>query len=413
MKPLKIAVIVGYFPTVSETFIVNQVNSLIDTGHLVSLYSYNINVLQDLHESILKHNLISKVVYFKKPPTSKIMRLLVFKMWVLKHFLTIDWKLLIKTLNFFKYGREAYTLKLFFESQWFLIHNDFDVVHAHFGQNAKRIAYLKVLGILSTKTKLVSTFHGYDLVPNKMEFYRKEYRELLEQSDVLTVNSQYLKDLLLGLNQKLENLYILPVGLDTSFFKREFQKVNTKYFDIVFCGKLIPLKGPDIAVTIVDKLHNMGYKQVRLHIIGDGKMRKVLEVKIKDLGMEKHVFLLGNLTQEAIKAQFENSDVFLLPGRLDPETQRAETQGLVIQEAQAMELPIVVSDVGGMKYGMLPNESGFVIKNGDVDTFAKVIETLILNPDLKAKMGRKGKSFVCKNYDNSILIEKLLVLYNT
>ena len=116
MKPLRIAVIVRYFPTVSETFIVNQVNSLIEEGHDVSLYSYHKSEFNDLHKSIQKHDLISNVVYFNKPPISKILRLLVFKLWVLKHLLKIDWKLLLKTLNFFKYGKEAYTLKLFFES---------------------------------------------------------------------------------------------------------------------------------------------------------------------------------------------------------------------------------------------------------------------------------------------------------
>ncbi|MGM5470814.1 glycosyltransferase family 4 protein [Flavobacteriaceae bacterium LMO-SS05] len=412
MKPLKIAVVVKYFPSVSETFIVNQVNSLIEAGHQVSLYSYYKTTIPVLHSSVKKHDLLQQVSYFKMPPSSKIMRLLVFKLWVLMHVFEIDWKLLFKTLNFFKYGKEAYTLKLFFEAQWFLIHPDFDVIHVHFGPNAKRIAYLKALGFIPMTTKLVSTFHGYDLVPDKASFYQQEYQIVLQHSTAFTVNSEYLKGLLLQLNPSLNNISILPVGLDTQFFKKTTNKKNTLYFDIVFCGKLIPLKGPDITIGIIKALHDKGYTNVRLHIIGEGKMRLELEHKIKTLGLRDFVFMYGSLTQEQVKNQFEQADVFLLSGRHDPETGRAETQGLVIQEAQAMELPVVVSNVGGMKYGLIDGETGFVVKEGDIDGFVKSIERLILDAELKTKMGMRGRAFVCKLYENRVLVEKLATIYN-
>ena len=110
--------------------------------------------------------------------------------------------------------------------------------------------------------------------------------------------------------------------------------------------------------------------------------------------------------------EFKNtSNVFLLPGTTDPDNGRAEAQGLVIQEAQAMELPVVVSDVGGMKYGLLTNESGFVINDGNIDGFVEVIEKLILNPKLKLKMGKAGRLLVEKKYENKILVKKLLTIY--
>jgi len=82
-----------------------------------------------------------------------------------------------------------------------------------------------------------------------------------------------------------------------------------------------------------------------------------------------------------------------------------------VQEAQAMELPVIVSDVGGIKFGLLPNESGFVIKEGDIDAFAKAVEKLILNPNLKAKMGKNGRGFVCTFFDSRVLVSKLLSIY--
>ena len=108
----------------------------------------------------------------------------------------------------------------------------------------------------------------------------------------------------------------------------------------------------------------------------------------------------------------ELADVFLLPGRIDPITKRVETQGLVIQEAQAMEIPVIVSDVGGMKYGLRQGKSGFVIKEGKIMDFIAAIEKLILNPKLKTNMGIEGRKFVKDNYDMRILTKRLLEIYS-
>ena len=119
-----VAFIVKYFPTVSETFIVNQINGLVDAGYKVSLYAYQQVEVSLIQESLKKHDLLTKVQYFVKPPISKLERLTVFFKWTHQHFFKIKWYLFFKTLNVFKYGKDAYTLKLFFEAQWFLVRYD-------------------------------------------------------------------------------------------------------------------------------------------------------------------------------------------------------------------------------------------------------------------------------------------------
>ena len=128
--------------------------------------------------------------------------------------------------------------------------------------------------------------------------------------------------------------------------------------------------------------------------------------------MEDCVIFYGALTQQAIKHRYEEADVFILPGRFEAETGRAETQGLVIQEAQAMELPVVVSDAGGMKYGLLPNKSGYVVEEENLEGFVEAVERLINNPNLKAGLGSEGRKFVSKNYDTHILTDRLITIYN-
>ena len=127
--------------------------------------------------------------------------------------------------------------------------------------------------------------------------------------------------------------------------------------------------------------------------------------------LENSIIFHGALSQQSVKEQFARANLFLLPGRHEEATGRAETQGLVIQEAQAMNLPVVVSDVGGMKYGLKPDETGYVVNYKDVDAYVEVIIYLITHPEVADKMGKAGRAFVLNNYSNEVALAKLQKLY--
>jgi len=413
MTVKRIAFVVKYFPTVSETFIINQINGLIDIGYSISLYAYQNVDVSVIQESLKRHHLLDKVKYFHKPPIPKHKRLIVVLNWTMKHLLEINWRMYFKTLNVFKYGKEAYTLKLFFESQWFLLPYDFDLIHAHFGMNGNRIAYLRSLGIIPEEIKLINTFHGYDLAPNQLESYKADYYHLLWESHAFTVNTPYLESLVNVININKTPCYVLPVGLDSDVFKKTISIKDEDYFDLIFCGKLIALKAPDLAIDIVKRLHDKGETKVRLHIVGKGALSESLKEQVINYQLQEHIFFCGVQTQHELKQKFEAADAFLLPGRHEAETGRAETQGLVIQEAQAMELPVIVSDVGGMKYGLIDKKSGFVVPEDDLNGFVEVIQQLINEPKLRTKMGKAGRLLVEQRYDNKILIEQLTRIYQS
>jgi colanic acid/amylovoran biosynthesis glycosyltransferase len=152
---------------------------------------------------------------------------------------------------------------------------------------------------------------------------------------------------------------------------------------------------------------------LKLVIIGEGILRSTLEELIMEYNISDKVILKGAMSQLEIKEEMNAACMLLMPGIIDSKTQNVETQGLVIQEAQAMELPVVISDVGGMKYGVLEGKSGFVIKEADIIGFANIIEQLILDPVTANKMGVAGREFVIANYDNKVINDKLLAIYNS
>ena len=406
---MNIAIVVGTFPTITETFIVNQIIGLLDKGYKVDILAYRKGATQIVNKNILDYDLLNKVSYFNQIPNSKFKRIQFMLSWLTKNIFVTQWNLFFKSIDIFKYGIQAFSLSLFYKSLWFLSKKPYDIIHVHFGHNAQLIANLKEKGLIN-KSKLVVSFHGFDLQPDRIQTYKQKYHQLFKQANVFTVNTLYTKNILLEVNKSLTNIHVLPVGLDTNYFSRSSSQKN-KNFIIVFCGRLVPFKGVHFTLSILSELIKRGHTNIKLEIIGEGLLKEELIEKIIDLAIKSYVILHGALTQEKVKEIMERSHVFLLPGITEEKTGRSENQGLVIQEAQAMELPVIVSDAGGMKYGLLPNESGFVIKEKDVKGFTNAIEKLFNNESLRQSMGKAGREFVVKNYDNKVLVHKLLKMF--
>jgi len=107
----------------------------------------------------------------------------------------------------------------------------------------------------------------------------------------------------------------------------------------------------------------------------------------------------------------KEADIFILPGTTVDG--RAENQGLVIQEAQAMELPVIISDAGGMNEGIINGETGFVVKEKDIKAFADKVQLLADDRNLIKSMGKAGRIFVEQHFDSAVLNRKLLSIYSS
>ncbi len=404
---MKIAIVLGAFPVISQTFIVNQITDLIDKGHDVCIFAFKENENEVIHQKITDYNLLEKVVYPRDMYIKKPLRYFNFFKFLILNRKHIHYPRLAKLFNYRKYGKKAFNLSNYTRFKWVLDHAPFDIIHAHFGMDAIPIAEMRTLGYFAN-TGFVTSFHGYDISPHLMTRYPEMYKTLFEEVDLIIANTKYTESLLLKLTTP-EKIKILPVGLDSREFKK-LKYTNTKDGTLLFVGRLIELKGPHVALEIFNNLVKRGFEKIKLLIVGEGELRNQLLESIQYYGLLDNVQLLGALPQEDIINLMENCDIFLFPGIYD-KNGRAESQGLVIQEAQAMEIPVVVSDVGGMKLGMIDGETGFVVKEMDIDTFADKIEFLINNENERKEMGKRGRAHIVENYDSKVLGDKLVKEY--
>ena len=394
---MRIAIVVGSFPVVSETFIVNQITDLIDRGHQVLIFAYKKNTLDVIHQKIIDYKLLENVHYAKAASLPLPSRYIAFFRFLIKNKKHIDYRRLTRSFH----------LKTYEKFKWILDKAPFDIIHVHFGNIAIHIAEMRKWGYLKN-TGFVTSFHGADISPHLISKNPNFYNDLIGEVDLITVNSEYTRSLLQKVSST-EKVKILPVGLDSSFFKKNNNSSNAN-FTVLFVGRLVDFKGPVLVLQIINELKERGYNNLKMKIVGEGALESELQRYIIENKLEKNIELLGALSQENVKQLMDESNLFLLPGIKDSNG-RSENQGLVIQEAQAMELPVVISDVGGMKYGVLDGETGFVVKEKDIDAFTDKIEFFINNEDKRKEMGKKGREYILENYDSKLLGDKLVENY--
>ena len=407
---MRIAFVVGKFPVVSETFIVNQICALIDRGHEITIFAFQEGDRSIVHESVSNYGLLDKLVTLQPEPRNRLKRIGSFFKLVVKKGSPYRLGKVMKALNFFKYGKNALSLHNFYKSQWFLRKGEFDVIHCHFASSGLYIARLKRNGLLGPE-KLVTSIHGSDINPGKVNDYKERYPILFEEMDLITYNSEYTLGILKQVHPSEEKMRLLPVGLDTRKFVKSQADIASATKNILFCGRLVPFKGPDLAIEIVRKLIDRN-NDVHLTMIGTGVLMETIKASIEEYGLGPYITLKGAVSQEEIIQAMDDSHIFLLPGIHEEETGRAENQGLVIQEAQAMMLPVVVSDAGGMKYGLLDGETGFVVPEKDIDGFVEKLEMLINDEILRDEMGSNGREYVVRNFDSEVLCKKLIQYYS-
>ena len=126
---MEIAFIVGGFPLLSEAFVMNQITGLLDLGHEVEIFAEFNPKERKVHPDIEKYRLMERVHYFAMP-YNKIKRILKAISLIIKNFHKAPLKIL-KSLNFFEYGKEALSLRLLHSIIPFL-DKKYDILYCHF-----------------------------------------------------------------------------------------------------------------------------------------------------------------------------------------------------------------------------------------------------------------------------------------
>jgi glycosyltransferase involved in cell wall biosynthesis len=153
---------------------------------------------------------------------------------------------------------------------------------------------------------------------------------------------------------------------------------------VVLCvARLVPEKGID---TLARAIAATGDERLVLRVAGQGpELEQLLEL-CSELGVRSSIG--GDLSEGDVAEQYAEADIFALLSRHEP-------WGVVVNEAAASGLPLVLSDRVGAAHDLLVNgENGFVVAADDAEAAAAAVKRLADDPELRRSMGARSRELV-------------------
>ena len=392
---MKVLIAVDTIPYTSETFVLNHIKGLIDAGIEVKICAFNKPSDQKIHPVFNEYNLNGIITYKPVLPAGLISR--IFKgIGIFLKSAVVYPAAAFRSINFFKYGVNAIKLIYLYEMSVFVSKEKFDVVHCHFGTMAKKVAFYQDWGILPYP--LITTFHGYDIDTPSIRADKLFYEGVKRRGCLFFVNSSYTKHRVTELGFDVNKIVTAPVSLDTSFFKKKAVSAQRDEIrTLITVARLVEFKGIEYCIRALKSVSDSTAIEFKYIIIGDGPLRNDLELLTVESGLSSKIEFAGSMDQAEIRDNLDKADVFLLTG-VKSSDGRQENQGLVIQEAQSMELPVIVSDIGGVSEGIIDGETGFLTEERNVEQIAEKIKLLLTNEELRVRMGKRGRTLAESKY---------------
>lgn len=213
-------------------------------------------------------------------------------------------------------------------------HGTPDIVHAHFLE----YGYYAVKELKKTGIPILITEHSSGITDGLIDDvnYKMGCTAYKEADRLICVSNALAKQIKGKFDVEVQ---VIPNIVDTKVFQYNAGKKKTNGFTFISVANLNALKRISFLVEVFADIAKE-IPDIQLILVGDGPEKSHIMEKIKQLNLEKMVFLLGQQSRKAIKNIFDKSDCFILPSAV-------ETFGVSYIEAMASGLPVIATKCGG------------------------------------------------------------------
>lgn len=262
-----------------------------------------------------------------------------------------------------------------------------DIVHAYY------VSSYGALGALTNFHPYFISVWGSDVMsfPFRGFLQKKLIQFALNKADRIFATSKILVSVTEKYTQT--KIHQIPFGIDLEkFICAQKLKVNDEI--IIGSVKNLDLNyGLDILIELFAKLvkRNLSRK-LKLQLIGNGKDKSHLQEMVKKLGIEQNVDFIGYIEQSELPKYYSQMHIFA-------NLSRRESFGVSVLEASACRLPVVVSDIDGLKEVYENNVTGLSVNLSDETDCVTKFQSLIDDEHLRNKLGNNGRKFVEEKYD--------------
>ena len=278
------------------------------------------------------------------------------------------------------------------------LYRKFDVVYCHF------VKYSMVPFIILPKVvlnKTVFNFHGTDLYSNRIFHYFM--KKVLEKSGKIISPSLFFStEITRILEIERHQIIVSPSGgVDTKLFFPV--DIDNNPVVLGYVSNIVEDKGWDIFLRSISELKSKGFK-FTARIIGSGPDSSQLTQMIEDSGLEEYTKYLGRKTGLDLVREYQHMDIFVFPSK-------RESLGLVGIEAMSCGVPVIGSDIGGIKSYLQDGYNGYLFEPGDSKALSSALgKWFRLSSSNKNTLKQNARETALKN-DTDKIIDELYYVF--
>jgi len=304
--------------------------------------------------------------------------------------------------NIFGYASEFVQAFVNFQQQngirYTLVHTNY-WLSGRVGMELKKIQDIKQVhtyhSLGAVKYKSVST------IPMIARTRLSVEKAVLETAERIVATSPQEKEHMRSLVSTKGSIDIIPCGTDIHRFGSINQQeakaslsIEPETKVVLYVGRFDQRKGIETLVRAVAQSQSRQNGNLKLIIGGgsrpgqsDGIERDRIESIVDQLGIRDFTIFPGRLDDEILPVYYAAADVCVVPSHYEP-------FGLVAIEAMASRTPVVASDVGGLQFTVVPEETGLLAPPKDDVAFAAAIDRILCNPSWREQLGQAARKRV-------------------
>lgn len=314
----------------------------------------------------------------------------------------------VEMMSYPLFEHQPYSLALATKMATVARAENLDLLHVHY---AIPHSISAILARESIKNRfylpVITTLHGTDItLVGADRSYLPITRYGLQQSDGVTAISHFLKKATIE-TFDFDEVEVIPNFIcgddyrrqEDSSLKREIAPNGEKI--LVHVSNFRHVKRPVDCVEILAKVRQKGVN-AKLLLVGDGPESSAVRHHAKQLNVLEHCVFVGK--QPKIVDYISISDLLLLPSE-------QESFGLSALEAQACEVPVIASRVGGIPEVISDGETGFMSEVGNTDKMSDDAVILLQDENRRREFGKRGRELALSRYSTSIIIPQYINFY--
>ena len=314
----------------------------------------------------------------------------------------------VEMMSYPLFEHQPYTLALSTKMMTVARAENLDLLHVHY---AIPHSISAILARESLKPKrylpVITTLHGTDItLVGADRSYLPITRYGLQQSDGVTAVSKFLKQATIE-TFDFDEIEVIPNFICPNYYRRDDDSSLLKELTptgeklLVHVSNFRAVKRPADCIEILAKVLQKGIK-ARLVMVGDGPELSAVRHRARQLNVFEHTAFVGK--QAKIADYLAVADVFLLPSE-------EESFGLAALEAQACEVPVVATRVGGLPEVVADKESGFLSDIGDTEKMSDDVMKLLSDEELHRALGVRGRELAVARYSSELVIPQYIKFY--